>query len=234
MSTQIKTQKIKKTKVSDIFFLAAIAFLLFLIEPVLIALIGMRGFGLTIAARAICIVAWVFCAKGLINTAKKECGWDMLDKKNAPSALQWALVSVITAAVVAYFVWNKYYVITSNITSLTTAKNIIAFSSMILLNAFKAIAITLFLAFVQKGCELSFKAGKWLPLGGVALGIIWAIMFILSGSAMWGSPAGFDWFYSIYQFAFGLVCGIVFVATGNRARYAFPFMVVISLFMFLS
>ena len=34
--------------------------------------------------------------------------------------------------------------------------------------------------------------------------------------------------------AFGLVCGIVFVATGNRARYAFPFMVVISLFMFLS
>ena len=66
MSTQIKTKKTPKTKASDMFFLAGITFLLFLIEPVLQSLLNMRGFGLAMALRAICIVAWVFSAKGLI------------------------------------------------------------------------------------------------------------------------------------------------------------------------
>ena len=234
MSTQIKTQKIKKTKASDMFFLAVITFLLFLVEPVLLSLMGTYGFGMTIAVRAICIVVWVFSAKGLISTAKKDCSWDMLKKGNPPSSVQWIIVSVITAAAVAYFIWNKFHVIEANFQSLNSLKSIVAFSSMILLNAFKAISITLFIAFIQKGCEISFKAGKWIPVGGIALGIVWAVMFILSGSTLWGSDIGFDWFYSIYQFAYGLLCGVIFVATGNKTRYAFPFITLISLFIFLS
>ncbi len=234
MSTLIKAKKAPKTKASDMFFLAAITFLLFLVEPVLISLFNMRGFGMAIALRAICIVVWVFSAKGLINTSKKECNFDMLKKEKAPSTVQWILVSVITAAAVAYFIWNKFYVIESNFKSLTSLKSIVAFSSMILLNAFKAIAITLFIAFIQKGCQLSFKAGKWIPVGGIVLGIVWAAMFIVANITLFGSSVGFNWFYALYQFAYGLLCGIIFVVSGNKARYAFPFIVLVSLLIYMS
>ena len=234
MSTQIKTKKAPRTKASDMFFLAAITFLLFLIEPVLLSFFNMYGFGMAIALRAICMVVWVFSAKGLINTAKKDCGWDVLKKEEKPSTLQWVLVSVITAAALAYLIWNKAALLEVNFKGLTSLKNIVAFSSLILLNLFKTIYVTLFLAFIQKGCEISFKAGKWIPVGGIVLGIVWAAMFIVANITLFGSSVGFNWFYALYQFAYGLLCGIIFVVSGNKARYAFPFIALVSLLIYMS
>ena len=216
------------------FFLAIVTFVLVLVEPMLLNLFNMYGFGMAIALRAICIVIWSFGAMGIIKSAKKDCNFDVMEKAPAPAAVQWVCASIITAAAAAYLIWNKFYIIESNIIGLTSLKNIVAFSSMILLNAFKAIVLTIFVSLVQKGSALLFKGGKWIPLGGIALGLIWVAMLLLSSVELMGTEIGFDWTLLIYQFAYGLVYGLIFVAIGNKARYAFPFALLISLLIFLS
>ena len=232
MSTQIK--KAPKTKASDIFFLALVTFLLILIEPILLNLLNMYGFGMAIALRAICIVAWSFGVMGIIKTTKKECNFDLFEKGDAPSLVQWICVSIVTAAAVAYLIWNKFYIIEGNITSLTSVKNAVGFSSMILVNAFKAVVLTLFVALIQKGSSLAFKAGKWIPLGGIVLGLIWVVMLLLSSVELMGTESGFNWTVTLYQFAYGLIYGVIFVAIGNKAKYAFPFVLLVTLLIFIS
>ena len=214
-----------KTKSSDMFFLAAVAFLLLLVEPMLITLLNASGFALTIIYRTLCVVIWAFGAMGLIKTAKKECNLDILKREKPLSPTQWTIISVATAAIVAYFIWGKldiFKVIGSNITSIKTD---IAYISMLLLNVSKAGVITIFLAFIQKG----LKKAKWIPLGGIALGLIWCIMFLLSSVG-----ATFHWTYPVYQFAYGLALGVLFVLSGNKPRYAFPFIAIATVLIFLS
>lgn len=233
MSTKSKAVKAPKTKASDMFFLAAITFLLILTEPILNTLFNVHGFGLTVAFRAVYIVIWVFGAKGLISTAKRECNFDIL-KKEAPSALQWVIVSIIAAAACAYFVWLKFDILAFNFKGLNGIKNIVSFVSMYILNAAKAITITLLIAFVQKGGTLVFKRAQWIPWGGIALGLMWAVMFVISNYDIWANGLGFNWKYAIYQFLYGLLCGVLYVSVGNKARYAFPFILLAALFIFLS
>ncbi len=229
MSTKIKAPKAPKIKVSDMFFLAVITFLLMLAEPVLNSLFNIYGFGWAIALRAICIVIWAFGIKGLISIAKKDCNFEVLGKEKPLSALQWVILSVVSAAIIGFFVWSKWGYIFLNFKGLTSLRNVVAFSSMMLLNAFKAAVITLIIIFVQKGSSLSFKAGKWIPFGGIAIGLIWAIMYLLSGSGI----DGFNWTYTAYQFAYGLSLGLIFIASGNKARYSFPFILVSVLLIFM-
>ena len=231
MSTKIKTPK---TKASDMFFLAAVTFVLLLVQPILNSLLNAYGFAWAIALRAIYIVIWAFGVKGIINVAKKDCGFDILKKEDAPSALQWMITGVFAAAVVAYFVWNQFHLLTINITGLTSVKNIVAFISLLLMNASKATVLTLLIALVQKGTSLLGKAGKYVPFGGIAVGIIWAVMYILSSAEIWSSGIGFNWTYPLYQFAYGLILGIFFVLIGNKTKYAFPFIAVTSLFIFMA
>ena len=234
MSTKIKAQKAPKIKASDMFFLAVITFILMLTEPVLNSLFNMYGFGWAIALRAICIVIWAFGIKGLIGTAKKDCNFEVLEKEKPLSALQWVILSVVSAAVIGFFVWSKLGYILSSFRGLTSLRTILAFTSMILLNAFKAAVITLIIVFVQKGFSISFKAGKWIPFGGIAIGIIWAVMYILSSIENLGIGMGFNWIYVVYQFVYGLALGVIFVVSGNRVRYSFPFILVSVLLIFLS
>ena len=101
MSTQIKKTKAPKTKASDMFFLAIVTFVLVLVEPMLLNLFNMYGFGMAIALRAICIVIWSFGAMGIIKSAKKDCNFDVMEKALAPSAVQWVCASIVTAAAAA-------------------------------------------------------------------------------------------------------------------------------------
>ena len=231
MSTKIKTKKIKA---SDMFFLAIVSICLIFVEPILLNLFNMYGFGMAMALRAICIVIWSFGAAWIISMSKKEGNFDVISKSPAPSKREWILISIVTAAALAYFVWSKLQIIGADLKGLTSLQNIVAFSSMILVSLFKAIVITLIITFAQKGFEVSFKAGKWIPFGGIVMGLIWAGMFTLSSIELMSAEVGFEWIHILYQFAYGIVCGLVLVASGNKARYAFPFIAALSIFIFLS
>ena len=111
MSTQKQTVKTPKTKASDMFFLAAIAFILLLAEPMLNTLFSVSGFAKTVATRAVCIVIWAFGAKGLVNLAKKDCNFEIFKKEKSLSPVQWTVISIFAAAVLGYFVWNKFSVL---------------------------------------------------------------------------------------------------------------------------
>ena len=207
------------------FFLAVVTFLLLLVEPALITLLNVSGFALTIIYRTLCVVIWAFGAMGLVKTAKKECNFDILKNEKPLSPARWAVISVATAAIVAYFVWSKldiFKVVGNNITSI---KTVLAYISMLILNVAKAGVITIFLAFIQKG----LKKANCIPLGGIVLGLIWCVMFLLSSVG-----ATFHWTYPVYQFAYGLALGILFVLAKNKPRYAFPFVAVATVLMFLS
>ena len=210
------------------FFLAALTFILLLAEPMLNTLFNVSGFSKTILTRAICIVIWAFGSKGLLVAAKKECNFEIFKKEKTLTTLQWIILSIVSTAVLGYFVWNKFSVLKIIANNISAPKVIVAYISMFLLNTAKAFVITIFIAFIQKGLTVSFKKAKFLPLGGIVLGLLWCGMFLLASAGL-----SLSWVSLIYQFAYGLILGVLFVLADNKSRYAFPFVLVTTLFIFL-
>ena len=228
MSTKKQAVKAPKTKASDMFFLAAVAFVLLLIEPMFNTFFNVSGFNKTIISRSAYTVIWVFCSKLLMNSAKKECGFEIFKKEKPLSPVGWVVLSVATAAIVGYFVWNKLSVFEIIFKNIAVIKVVMAYISMIIVNIAKALVITIFIAFIQKGLSISCKKAKWVPLGGIILGLIWCGMFLLASVG-----TVFQWTNLIYQLAYGLSLGILFVLADNKARYAFPFIAVSTFLIFL-
>jgi len=98
----MSNQTTVKTKASDMFFLAAIAYLLTLVSPILGSFINQNDLVAMLITRVIAMAAWAFGAWGLARSSKKECGFDLLDKAAKPTALQWVLASAATVAFIAY------------------------------------------------------------------------------------------------------------------------------------
>lgn len=223
-----KTVKNKKIKASDMFFLAALAFLAFLAEPIFRSLvlenfyysIDIGSFGWTLVLRAVCIAIWIFSGLGLVKMTKKECGLSLFES-DKPTKLEWILVSAISAAFAAYLIITNFNIYAANVLGLTNLHNITLFLTLCIFNFFKACALTLIIAFTQKGFDAIFKFGNKVPFGGIVLGIVWVIMALLSSSVtvMWQTWVGL--------LVYGTVLGLVYTLSGEKTRYALPFIAAI-------
>ncbi len=225
MSTTVKNKKIKA---SDMFFLAALAFLALLAEPIFRSLvlenffyaIDIGSFGWTLLLRTVCITIWIFSGLGLVKMAKKECELSIFEK-NKPAKLEWILTASITTAFAAYFIITNFNIYAANILGLVNIRNITLFLTLCIFNLFKACILTLIIAFIQKGFDAIFKFGNKVPFGGIVLGIIWVIMALASSGVaiMWQTWVGL--------IVYGTVLGLIYTLSGEKTRYALPFIAVV-------
>lgn len=222
MATQTKI----KTKASDMFVLAILAYLLTLVSPFL------DGFGLqksivvALILRAVCIAAWIFGAWGLVKIAKKECGFTVIDKENKPTALQWILTSIITVLFVAYCVFDGIVELSISIGSLKDVTSYLIFITYYLVNAAQALIIALIVIFAQKACDLAFGLGKYIPWGGIVLGLCWAAASLLGSVGIMFPSFETVLVPALWSLAYGIVFGVIYLLSGKKAIYALPFMAI--------
>lgn len=215
------------------FFLAALAYIAILIEPVLreiilnnlFYLIPIGNFGWTLVHRIICIALWLLCVKGLADASRKNCDYLVFSKEPRPSKTQWTMISVsVTAFIVYCFIDNgdKHIAVISSIKDITSAVESIM---MYLLYAVEAILITLIIVFGQKGGDVAFKKALWIPYGGIFLGLCWGIMHFITyvSTLQLGGSLPDALLSSVIMLLYGILFGVFYVLIGKKPLYALPF-----------
>jgi hypothetical protein len=225
-----------KTKASDMLVLAIIAYLLTIILPMLGAVINVNSLTSNIVVHIICVAAWILGTWALANTSKKECGFDVLSKEEKPSKLNWILVSAGTLAFLVYclIIDNGFDYIVANFNALHNPLLKYRFFSAYVIYAVQAIVITLIIAFAQKMGDSAFGLGKYIPYGGIFLGLCWAIANIVTSLS--GISEGIMYLPDVLLSAlttmvYGIIFGVLHVLAGNKTRYALPFIALAFIFM---
>ena len=212
-----------KAKASDMFFLAAIAYLLTLVSPILGSFINQNDLVAMLITRVIAMAAWAFGAWGLARSSKKECGFDLLDKAAKPTALQWVLASAATVAFIAYCIIDGAENYVASFQSLKTASDYVYFITYYLMNAVQACVVTLIIVFAQKGGDLAIGLGKYIPFGGIALGICWAAANLLGNIEYFSmDPAGIL-LSALWMLIYGIIFGVIYLLIGKKPLYALIF-----------
>lgn len=215
-----------KTKASDMFFLAALAYLLTLVYPILGNFTNQNDLVAMVITRVISMAAWIFGAWGLIISAKKECGFDILVKDPKPTALQWVLASVATVAFIVYCIIDGASNYISAFQSLVSAEDYVYFITYYIMNAVQACVITLIIALAQKGGDIAFGLGKYIPYGGILLGICWAAVNLLGNISYFSmDPSGFL-ISALWMLIYGIVFGVIYLLIGKKPLYALIFIAI--------
>ena len=230
MSTQTKV----KTKASDMFFLAAMAYLLTLIAPLFDSVIAEGNLVGALIFRVVCIAAWILGSIGIVKAAKKDCGFVLFDKKNKPSVLQWILTAVVTAAFVAYCLVDNAARNMEALQSLKGAAEIVYFVTYYMLIAVQSLVVVLIVALSQKGGDIVFGHGKWIPFGGIVVGLLWAAANLIGNIE--ALRIGFISLPEMLidaglMVVYGIIFGIIHLLMGNKTLYALPFMAVTFILM---
>ena len=230
-----------KTKASDMLLLAVLAYLLLLIEPIfksivydnLYYLIPLGGYGWTFVHRLVCIAVWVFGAIGLIKMSEKNCAYAPFELKTEdnekPSALQWALISALSAGLVLFFIFDNMDKLKHYIGLLGSASENISFVMNYIFLAVEGLVIAVIIAFGQKFGNIAFGKGKWIPYGGIVLGLCWVIMGIFSTFESWSTY--FDWKFLVGMMVYGIIFGLLHIIMGSRLKYSAPFIIIVFMMM---
>ena len=225
-----------KTKASDMLVLAIIAYLLTIILPMLGAMVNANSLTANIVVHVISIAAWIVGSWALTYTSKKECGFDVFSKEEKPSKLNWILVSAATVVFLVYFliIDNGYNYFVSMLKSLYTPLISYRFFAAYVVNAVQAVVITFIIAFAQKMGDIAFGHGKYIPYGGIFLGLCWAIANIVTSLS--GISEGIMYLpdvllYALVTMVYGIIFGVLHVLAGNKTRYALPFIALAFIFM---
>ena len=221
MSTQTKT----KTKASDMLVLAALAYLLTLVAPFLNGFAPANNLVVSLILRAVCIAAWVFGAWGLVITAKKECGYNVVDKNDKPSTLQWILTAVVTVVFLAYCTIDGLDSIQNTLATLEVASDYVYFITYHIMNVAQALVVTLIVVFAQKAGD-KLGLGKYIPYGGIALGLCWAVVSLIGSTDLIFPTVGNILIPALWRLAYGIVFGVIYLVSGKKPIYALPFMTV--------
>lgn len=233
MSTKIKS----KTKASDMLFLAALAYLSLLLESVfkglivenLYSVITIGDFWWTMILRALCIGAWVLAATGLRRMSVKDCGFDVLDKNEGkPSKLQMILFFSAIAVFLIYCTIDNWESLVHTVKSIISLEKFVYIFTMYIYLAFEALVVVLVIAFAQKGGDLLFGKGKYIPYGGIFLGICWSIVFFFSGLDKLTEYETWQTLIlpSLGMLLYGILFGVFHLLSGRKTRFALPFIVI--------
>ncbi len=225
-----------KTTASDMFFLATLAYLSLLIEPIIRSLIinnlferlNIGEFGWTLVLRFACIALWLLCTKSLLKASRNNCAYNVFKKDSAPTSKQWILSVGAAILFVAFCLWDNYEKNIALFSSLNSINSVIELITMYIFYAFEAFIITLVIAFGQKGGDLAIKESKYVPYGGIFLGICWAVVnFITYVSNLMSGETVLDALVSAaFMMLYGIIFGIFYVLIGKKTRYALPIIVI--------
>ena len=206
--------------------LAVLAYLLTLVAPFLNGFAPQNNLVVSLILRAVCVAAWIFGAWGLIITAKNECGYNVVDKNDKPSTLQWVLTAIVTVAFLAYCTIDGLDTIKSTLATLEVASDYVYFITYHIMNVAQALVVTLIVVFAQKAGDKMFGLGKFIPYGGIALGLCWAVASLIGSTDLIVPTVGDVLIPALWSLAYGIVFGVIYLVSGKKPIYALPFMAV--------
>ena len=227
-----------KTTASDMFFLAALAYLSLLIEPIIRSIIinnlferlALGEFGWTLVLRGACITLWLLCARSLLIASKKNCAYNVFEKSEPPTNIQWGLAVGTAVLFVAFGLWDNYEKNIAMLSAIDGITSVINLITMYIFYAVEALIIIFVIAFGQKGGELAIKTkkGNYIPYGGIFLGLCWAIVnFITYMSTLTSEETVLDALGSAaMMILYGIIFGVFYVLIGKKTRYALPIIVI--------
>ena len=223
MSTKNSTAP--KTKASDIFVLAILSYLLLLVSPLFESFLSGNNWIATVILRVLCIAIWGACALGIVHTARKECSFNLINVKEKPSVLQWILAAAVTVAFAAYCIWDDHASIPSMIEAIDYVNVITYYAVMVA----QSVIITLVIALGQKFGDMAVGKGKYIPYGGIILGLCWGIANIFSNLS-YISEGLVDFpdvlVSALIMLAYGLVFGVIYLLIGKKTVYSLPLIAV--------
>ena len=222
----VKTKKVK-INASDLLFLATLLYLSQFIENVfhdliqwtpLIDNVPLGNTWWTLILRVICISAWAGVIY-LIIKSSRGCGYDPIGAKGGVKPLEWGIPAAITVAFVLFFIiWDGGFGVFW--AGLKNMGGVIGTVSYLLFLAFQVAIMVLVIALAQRAFELIMpKANKYVPFGGLFLGVCMMIVNVLTGIAAEGyNPLVLPLLLSVMT-----LFGVVYVLSGKRAWLAYPF-----------
>ncbi len=212
----------KKVNASDMLFLAVLTFLCQMIEPIfhymikwtpLIDNVPLGDMWWTLILRLLCCTAWGLAVYIVIRVSR-GCGFDPIKTTGKLTALQW----IMTAAVAFVFI-SVMVVLDGGIKEafegLIELKSPVYTVSRFVFEAFQVAVIVLVLSLGQKWGDLLVKKGnKFIPFGGIVLGVCMMLVNIITG--------GFS-LTALIILGIQLIYGMIFVFAGKNSPIAAPF-----------
>lgn len=229
MATNTKT-KTKKTDPTDLIFLAAILYFSQFIENIfhdliqwtpLIDVVPLGNTWWTLILRVLCVAAWIGVLYLIVKSSRK-CGYDPIERVSGVKMLEWAAPLAVAVLFVAYFILSDggLSVLWAKLTNMGGVVGTISYP--IFLAAQVAIMVTV-IALSQKGFELLLpKASKYIPFGGIFLGVCMTVVNLISGL----SSGSVDVLVILFILLIQTIYGVVYTLAGRRAILAFPFIYV--------
>jgi hypothetical protein len=99
---------------------------------------------------------------------------------------------------------------------------------MYIFYAVEAFIIIFVIAFGQKGGDLAAPKGKYVPYGGIFLGICWAVVNFITyvSNLMPGETVPDALGSAALMILYGVIFGTFYVLIGKKTRYALPIIVI--------
>ena len=212
----------KKTNASDMLFLAVMAYLCLLIEPVLhylivwtplIDYVPIGDMWWTLILRVSCCALWTVAALIVIKCSR-GCGFDPVGDTKNVTKLQWAMLGgcalLFTVLIVVLDGGIK-----ETVDRLIDDGNLVYIVSRLIFEAFQVAVMVLVLSLGQKWGDLLLKKeNKYIPFGGIVLGVCMMLMNLITG--------GFS-IVALMVLGIQLFNGMVFLLAGKKALIAAPF-----------
>lgn len=161
--------------------------------------------GQTIVHWILTCLTWGAVAVYLICSAKKDCGFDLLQKGSPMKPWQWcaAAAGLILSLALNYLDWGGFKFIRE-----FQNKGALLFSFQYVYYAMETVLFLFIIAFGQKACEVWFKNAK-IPYGGILCGLTWGLAHIFTkGNLLIGISGIF----------YGFIFGAAYLLAGRDIR----------------
>ena len=154
--------------------------------------------------------AWLLC-----RAAKKR-GFDIFESRTNPPLINWSIVLVIMAALIAmsYISWEGFKPVMgfAAMERRFGGYALIAFIAQHIYYFFEVAIFLPIIAFGQKYGEMTFKKNS-IPWGGILCGLTWGLVHILTQQSL---------FVGIVAAVWGLAYGITYLLLKKNIRYTYP------------
>ena len=125
---------------------------------------------------------WGLLSLGIIRFARKQYGYNLFERKNKPTAWQWAVVAVLIIAslVYSYWDWNGMKTVRE-----FNANGPLKFVFQYIYYCFEVALVLLIIAFGQESFEKCFR-NRNIPHGGMLAAVTWGIAYFFTKGSSTG------------------------------------------------
>lgn len=226
-----KTVKKIKTKASDMLILAIFAYLALQIQPlvryaiVMTPLIDKVPLGdklWTLILNVVCVACWFLLSLWFMKLSRLECGYDVTAREARPSKVRLLIAAGISVAfIAAMLIFAGGFSFPYAVKGVTDLLYTAAYYVFLIVNAAMFVLV---IAFGQRFGDIAF-GGKYIPWGGIVLGVCMAVSNLISGFSSLGE-GGSPWMVLLSAavvLVYAIIYGAVYLTVEKKPLYALPF-----------